>query len=131
MREYMKKGGFLISKDGTGKELPPYRVVDLSYQEAKEIMDGAKYMLEEYVDGPPFWKTEITLNRPLINVNDKWLRLGRTDWKDDVATGLCARKTLNEWLEMYKLRNMDTTFDGCSARMDDVRFSVIDQFSDG
>lgn len=131
MREYTEKGGFLISKDGAEEQLPPHWIADLSYDEAKKIMDSAEYRLVEYVEGPPWWTNETKLNKPEIYVNGKWLSLCRTDWKDNVATSSCGFKSLDEWKENYTLRDQDEWTGGVSARMTDGYFAVIDSFSDG
>lgn len=101
--------------------------VEIDYQEAKRIMDSAEYRLKT---NPPDFAYNKEWNEPEIFHDGKWKSLCRTDLCDDVATGMCANKTLEQWIAHYKKKLRRWT-ECPSARYDDHRFSVIDAITDG
>lgn len=98
--------------------------VDVSRRDVLEALEKCEIEVSESADG--------TYTVPVIAYKGEKRQLGRTDLKDDVATGLCARKTSSEWREHY-LRAAK----GCyGARLHDWKdgrlgFYVIDSWSDG
>lgn len=69
--------------------------------------------------------------RPVIIFNGERHVLGRTDLHDDVATGLCANKTAEEWRSHY-LASARACYGGRITCSHGIRlFSVIDALSDG
>jgi hypothetical protein len=104
--------------------------MDIGYDEAKAILDS------------PEWRVGTAWYGDVAEVlhEGKWKRICRTDWKDDVCTGLplkpdCIPK------ESYTLETMREKARGmlrkksdwipAAARVDDERFAIIDAFSDG
>lgn len=69
---------------------------------------------------------------PVIVFNGTKHLLGRTDLMDDVATGLCADKSSEEWRQHY-LRTAMSCMGARIRETDDGRFlfSIIDSLTDG
>lgn len=65
--------------------------------------------------------------RPLIEHDGVWKSLCRTDLCDNVATGSCMDRTVEEWRQHY-LSKLD---DAIGVRVGAKMFAVIDAVSDG
>jgi hypothetical protein len=85
-----KKGSVMLEHDGAK--------FDLSKDDGIAYLKTAKIKLEN-VDAIDGWMG--AYNRPKIKWEGQWISLCRTDLQDDVATGSCATKTVEEWREYY------------------------------
>ena len=94
--------------------------VDLSRRQTLNALNGCAIDIEGFTKEHPW-------TRPYITINGERLKLGRTDLKDDVATGLCANNTAEEWRSYY----LEKAAVGMGARIRNGLFSVIDAYSDG
>jgi hypothetical protein len=97
--------------------------VDLSRAEVIAALQSCTIELEDDADS----------TCPFIVFNGERHILGRTDLCDDVATGLCANKTAEEWREHY-LHSAMTCYGGRISTVSEQGtrlFSVIDSVTDG
>jgi hypothetical protein len=114
---------------------------DLSVEEGIAYLTTAELMLEDRLAwGVPY-------NQPLIKWEGEWIHLCRTDLKDDVATGVCQTKSVEEWREYYLahirygvritplgLGGWVRYNDGTEGKLEgstEPRFACIDGWSDG
>ena len=118
--------------------------VDLSAEDGKAYLAAAEIMVED-VPAVPNWMG--AYNSPRIKWEGEWIDLCRTDLADDVATGLCATKTAEEWRVHYLshihygVRIKPTSTGGVLRHKDGteenvpppthLRFACIDAWSDG
>lgn len=64
---------------------------------------------------------------PELFYNEGWRRVVRTDYCDDVCTGLCATKTVEEWRQHYLKKAAHARL----VRIGPARFAIIDAMTDG
>lgn len=103
--------------------------VDLTRAQTISALKDCKIEIETKTGRPPH-NGEYTV--PFILFDGHRRQLGRTDLTDDVATGLCAMKTAEEWRKHYA-RKAKTCMgarlqNGCDNQLG---FHVIDSVSDG
>lgn len=92
---------------------------NLTVLEAKKIMRTAQYREWTRTD------RDSPYNGIEILHEGKWKNVGRTDDCDDVATGWCTTKSVEEWIKHYRKSIVH------GARYDDALFSVVDAMTDG
>lgn len=99
--------------------------VDLAPVDARAYMATAQYGLGS---AQAWWAQlphENLSNAIEIFHAGLWKVVVRTDWKDDVATGSYALKTLEQWIEFF-IAKIEY-----GVRYDTRSFAVIDSYSDG
>lgn len=86
----------------------------------------------EVIDAVTTCEIIVEGGHPVIVFNGTKHSLGRTDLMDDIATGLCAEKSPEEWRQHY-LRTAESCMGARIRETDDGRFlfSIIDSLTDG
>lgn len=96
--------------------------VDLSKEDAIAFLHTAQMRFGEWQTS---WAQHEPYRYPEVFYKGNWIKLCRTDLKDDVATSSPQKASLGECREFYvrKVRY--------GARTDDRLFAVVDSISDG